>query len=155
MSGRFAICLFCDDIRTEVNGKRSLIGCYGSELIVPELPMTLPRLCIVVMATCFFNDPVKTLSISVKYDDFNTAFDMPSEFIENIMRDMKSSFDKERADFEGDEAPKVRLTSQIILSPLQINTEGRLVVHATTEREQVRAGSIRIRLPKPGEEIFP
>lgn len=38
--------LFCDDIRHEVSGKISLIGVYGSHLIVNEFPAVLTKLCV-------------------------------------------------------------------------------------------------------------
>ncbi|MBS0374790.1 MAG: hypothetical protein JSR73_09395 [Proteobacteria bacterium] len=43
--GRFLDVLFCDDVRQEIGNKLSLIGCYGPDLIVPQIPMVLARLC--------------------------------------------------------------------------------------------------------------
>lgn len=37
---------YCDDIRLEVGNKISLIGIYGSDLVVPETPTVVPKLCI-------------------------------------------------------------------------------------------------------------
>ena len=34
--------IICDDIRTEQNGKHILIGVYGGDIVVSELPVTLP-----------------------------------------------------------------------------------------------------------------
>src|SRR5260221_12989855 len=38
--------IFCDDIREEVNGKVSLIGCYGADLRIlgNQFPILLPKL---------------------------------------------------------------------------------------------------------------
>ncbi len=38
--------LYCDDIRHEVGGKLSLIGCYSGDMLVHTFPITLPKLCI-------------------------------------------------------------------------------------------------------------
>jgi hypothetical protein len=47
MIGGFAT--FCDDIRDEVGGKYSVIGCYRSNLVtVNPFPLTLPKLGIIV-----------------------------------------------------------------------------------------------------------
>jgi hypothetical protein len=38
---------FCDDVRQEVGNKLSYLGVYGPNLIVPEFPTTLLKLCCV------------------------------------------------------------------------------------------------------------
>jgi hypothetical protein len=43
---RYIVTQFCDDIRMEVGNKYSLIGCYGDELIVENIPGTLPKFCV-------------------------------------------------------------------------------------------------------------
>ena len=35
---------FCDDIRTEIDGRTTLIGVYKHPLIVPQFPFTIPKL---------------------------------------------------------------------------------------------------------------
>jgi hypothetical protein len=45
MKPNFSV-LFCDDIRHEVGGKVSLMGIYGSHLLVPSMPLHLPKLAI-------------------------------------------------------------------------------------------------------------
>jgi hypothetical protein len=43
------ITTFCDDIRFEYQNKLSLIGCYGTDLLLHEKPPTsLPKLCALV-----------------------------------------------------------------------------------------------------------
>ena len=40
----FGHVIFCDDIRSEVGGKTSFIGCYlGYMFIDPELPLVIPK----------------------------------------------------------------------------------------------------------------
>jgi len=38
--------LFCDDVRTEVSGKDIAIGIYSGYIIVPQIPMLMPMLCL-------------------------------------------------------------------------------------------------------------
>jgi len=45
MKPNFSV-LFCDDIRHELGGKVSLMGIYGSHLLVPSMPLHLPKLSI-------------------------------------------------------------------------------------------------------------
>nr|WP_047579036.1 hypothetical protein [Methylobacterium sp. ZNC0032] len=45
--GRYGYSIFCDDIRNEVGGKLSFIGCYNSVMFVPAMfPFTLPKFCV-------------------------------------------------------------------------------------------------------------
>jgi len=38
--------VFCDDIRHEIGNKFTLVGCYGKELYIQELPSKLNKLCV-------------------------------------------------------------------------------------------------------------
>lgn len=38
--------ILCDDIRNEVGSKTSLMGVYGNTILLPKLPFTLPKLCV-------------------------------------------------------------------------------------------------------------
>jgi hypothetical protein len=42
--------ILCDDIRQELGNKISLMGIYGKEIIVPSIPFTLPKLCLLLIA---------------------------------------------------------------------------------------------------------
>lgn len=61
----FLSTIYCDDIRQEVGGKLSLIGVYNGVLLVPQFPVTLPKLWI--MATCVMpiDQSPKTLKMRV------------------------------------------------------------------------------------------
>ncbi len=39
--------IICDDVRLEVSGKTSIIGMYGSDIVVPLTPMIMPQLCLI------------------------------------------------------------------------------------------------------------
>lgn len=39
--------IICDDVRLEVSGKTSIIGMYGSDVVVPLIPMVMPQLCLI------------------------------------------------------------------------------------------------------------
>lgn len=44
---RHGYSIFCDDIRNEVGGKLSFIGCYNSVMFTsPDMPFILPKFCI-------------------------------------------------------------------------------------------------------------
>jgi hypothetical protein len=45
---RFIGIQFCDDVRQEIGGKFSLIGCYSGAIQVHPMPSVLPKLCALV-----------------------------------------------------------------------------------------------------------
>lgn len=45
LTSRLVIAQFCDDIRHEIGGKITLVGCYHGEMIIDKLPAILPKLC--------------------------------------------------------------------------------------------------------------
>jgi len=45
---RFLSSIFCDDVRREEGNKLSYMGVYQGNLLVPEFPIVLPRLCVAV-----------------------------------------------------------------------------------------------------------
>ncbi|MDY6950872.1 MAG: hypothetical protein SWE60_05125 [Thermodesulfobacteriota bacterium] len=44
----FEYAIICDDIRHEMGDKFSLIGIYGSDIYVAQIPFLFPKLCVVV-----------------------------------------------------------------------------------------------------------
>jgi hypothetical protein len=60
---------YCDDVRQEVGNKISLMGCYGSDMVVPTVPIHLPKLCVAVMARTPFDRPFKAGILRVYRDD--------------------------------------------------------------------------------------
>jgi len=45
----FGITIFCDDIRNEIGGKISMIGCYTGDMLISAVPpVAIPILCGVV-----------------------------------------------------------------------------------------------------------
>lgn len=49
--------LFCDDVREEGGGKVSLMGLFGPDVAIPEIPAVLPRLCVIFMADVIGDEP--------------------------------------------------------------------------------------------------
>lgn len=69
MTNRQVETLFCDDIRHEIGGKVSYIGVYAGSLLVPEFPVTLPKLCLSVRIMNPVNEPPRSLTLQVLKDD--------------------------------------------------------------------------------------
>lgn len=61
--------LFCDDIREEVGGKRSLMGVYSDELIVKKFPSTISKLCVFVKLLAKTDNPITEFKIDLLKND--------------------------------------------------------------------------------------
>lgn len=75
---RFVHAVFCDDIRQEMGGKVSLMGCFQGDLLVPFLPVALPKLCVFVTVSTPVKRPLKSLKIRIMQDNTElVALDVP------------------------------------------------------------------------------
>lgn len=61
--------LWCDDVRHELGNKMSMMGIYGSDLVVPQVPVILPKLCAVITLITPSSDPFGDYYIRVLKDD--------------------------------------------------------------------------------------
>lgn len=67
---RYAHALYCDDVRRETSGKLTLVGVYGSDLVVDEPPpVTIPKISVVVIARTLTNDRFDRLHLEVLRDE--------------------------------------------------------------------------------------
>jgi hypothetical protein len=137
-----AFCIFCDDIRMEVGNKPSFMGMYAADLVFPPNPppdfqIFLPKFAIISwlfgdvsdkptkVLVHVFGPPGKTeiIRYEVPYDPLtplNSPFDDPTRFMLNI---------------------------QIPLVNFPIACDGAIQVEIETERETIRAGRLRVRIP--------
>ncbi|WP_156367366.1 hypothetical protein [Novosphingobium sp. KN65.2] len=61
--------IFCDDIREEVTGKRTLVGVYNSEIILSaNYPSRIPLLCVEVHFRIDPDTPEQPLGIKITQD---------------------------------------------------------------------------------------
>jgi hypothetical protein len=142
--------IFCDDIREEVNGKVSLIGCYGSELIVQgaTFPLILPKLgfhVTVRLPTGTPNLPFKFMVYlpgdAEDHPSINSETTIPDElFAEHRVKPRDPKWEKMMGD-----GPRVTsLRQHFVLSPLVINEEGFIRVRVIHGDARIRAGALKI-----------
>lgn len=138
---------FCDDIRQEVGGKITLVGCYTGEMTVHgEAPATLAKLGF--QARLVFPAQIAPKKIDVRVD-FVPGDETLFEATLNIPEgEHKKALGRVEPDGTGDEAQFV-LIQHTILSPLEIPREGRIRVRAVVDGETVKLGSLRIRFDAP------
>lgn len=51
-AGRYMTAILCDDVRREEGNKLSYMGIYSSNLLVPEFPASMSKLCFVLSVVC-------------------------------------------------------------------------------------------------------
>jgi len=147
MTDRFGTCLICDDVRNEVSNQISVVGLYGTELIVGSLPLVIPQLCFLTSVFCRYDDPLKRLTVRVSFaGELLNEASIPHESLDEWARADGTAAASETEEFIDDEPPKIRCSVLLTTSPLRIEKEGRLSVHAETERETIRAGSLKVRV---------
>lgn len=61
----FAVAMFCEDIRSEEGGRRSLMGVLGGTVFFPELPISLPLFCIVADLHLGFEPQIQNYRIVI------------------------------------------------------------------------------------------
>ena len=125
--------VFCDDIRHEIGGKISLIGCYSEVMLVGKFPITLPKLCASVRAITPADEPFKTLKIFVlKDDEVLVEGEIPCADLPKI--DPAVSND----------GSLFAVNAQFVFSPLEINGPCGLRVRAEVNGDTIRGLGLRI-----------
>lgn len=61
--------VFCDDIRTEMGNKTSLMGVYPVEMMVERLPVTLPKFCVWVNLVVPVEDAPEQISVRLMQEE--------------------------------------------------------------------------------------
>jgi hypothetical protein len=142
--GRYGYSIFCDDIRNEVGGKLTFVGCYNAVMFVSSgFPLDLPKFCI----------HIHILSpVSRPYLSIETRCYVPGE-VEPVFQGAITPPEVEHQielvpDIQGNfSAPRyIAATASIILSPLRIRSPGLIRVRAALdgETDELNLGSLRI-----------
>lgn len=141
-SSRHLDVIYCDDIRNEVGNKISLMGIYTRELTIPNAPLLLPRLCILVKVVTDIDDPLESLVVRV----VKTKDGEETELLSTGPLPIPSLTDLPARD---DDTTSMLMQMQFVLSPFQIEEEATLRIRATTEREELLGMALRLRIVPP------
>lgn len=137
---RYGYSIFCDDIRTEVGEKLSLIGVYNGVLYLPELPFTLPKLCAQVAMVTNANEPFQSIKLLCL---------LPGEEAPLLSQQLDAAQlaeqDAVRENEEiSEEAPDIVVGASLIFSPLRIKSEGLIKIHAVIDGQTAQIGALQI-----------
>ena len=145
---RYLHTIYCDEVRLEVANKQSLMGIYSSDLFVPELPIALPKLCIVVSLVTPIDKPFKELTIRVTKDD-ETLIEAPitGEQLNDPQLNIIENAEKNNPD------QRIGLTLTLMLAPFAIEKECILRVRAVTESGELKGRGLKIKSGPPPQVV--
>ncbi|MDN4052523.1 hypothetical protein QPK32_05510 [Massilia sp. YIM B02763] len=127
--------IFCDDVRTEIGGKLSLMGIYQGSLQISAaaFPVVIPKICAVVEARTPATSPLEKLHIKVLLDETILA---EEDFSSDQLASLKSDDTSQYA------------TAGIIFSiqPFVVSKSGILRVRAETADGEIGVGGIKVNL---------
>lgn len=147
--------LYCDDIRQEINGKFSYIGVYQSELIAQSLPITLPKLCIVIMVRSPIDDPPQSLTVQIRKNEGDRADESAEEILREIsvseeeLANAANSIDASVDDGVNREDRMQRLQFMVTFSPMQLDNPCLIRVYAWADDERLRGPGLKVKQAEP------
>lgn len=125
--------LFCDDIRQEVFGKVSLIGCYAGIMEVEEFPITLPKLCArVQIQTPMSERWTEAMVLKVLKDD-------------EVVMEYPLPAPDERAEQENDEQRLHAITVHLAFSPFVIEKPCSIRIRGYVGEREMRGLGLIVR----------
>lgn len=134
---RSVFAIYCDDIRQEVGNKLSFMGCYNGHLILSQLPIVLPQLCVQVTVITPMTRPFQKLTIKLYKDDQVLATHIfPDTDLVGQANLINSSMPIEQQ--------AIFFKSNFVLSPFAIDTPGVLRVRAENEGEELKGPGLII-----------
>jgi len=137
--------IFCDDVREEAGHRRTFVGACGPRLFVGEIPILIPKFCVVTTLLCYYKKFPKTFAVRVNYGGYEVEkVELTPLELRAWRETVEPNLAKEVDAFPSDDPPKVRLTIEIAISPFVIRETGRLAAHVDTDLGTIRAGSIEV-----------
>lgn len=141
----FGYTIFCDDIREEVNGKRTLVGMYNSAMIINDaFPVALPRLALYIS---FIEEVGATESVEIKiYLPGDEELPTHSFTLEVGEARKRAAAAKELASRPKSETfdTIVPHTAVVVLSPLEFRCEGMMRVRVERGGVVYRIGTLQV-----------
>ena len=134
---RTAHFLVCDDIRLEQGNKHSLMGIYGTQVFVPEMPVVLPKLCFQVQVRTPVAKPVKALQVQftgpgkLKFEATATD-DALRQAVSDIQADTEMLI----------------YTLTLVSAPFEIREDGQMMAIAIADGRKLPAGRVKFTLAK-------
>lgn len=146
MKEPFGYTIFCDDIRDEIFNKKTFVGVYQNELVIPgPFPFLLPTFGFSISYIEPMGWPAEQVQLKVTcpgQDDEQVVIDadIPTGGSASEHSSLEEISDKFRAHI-----------MNFKISPLVIFKEGPLKVRAYAGGREIRLGSLNVRIVDDGE----
>ncbi len=144
---RYAFSVFADDIRQDNSGKFMFWGVYIDELLVPKLPVLLPRLAIWTTILTPWSRPFGRMVLRIYKDDQVVA---SSEVDDAALAEGAIARQGREIGVDAHETAQIARVA-VTLSPVLIEKEGWIRIRIETESEVLRGGALRLGLMPPHE----
>ena len=128
--------MVCDDIRKEEGNKYSLMGVYGSDMVVSELPFKLSKLCFQIYVRTPKSNPIESMEVRVE--------GLQKDAI--VIKAPSDSLIAAKGPHIDPESKQIQFGINFTVSPFEILEERRVTVFVIADRQKLYAGSIKIRL---------
>lgn len=139
---RFVHAIFCDDMRQEIGNKVSFMGCYQAELLVPFVPLMLPKLCVQVTISTTKERPIKSLTVRIDQGEHQLAvIEVPAD---DFARSMPSV---------PQDAKRWSASIGVMLAPFNIMEPGELRVVVITEEGEMQGPRLRLKVVPPADVV--
>jgi hypothetical protein len=142
---RYAHAVFCDDIRQEVGGKITLVGIYAGQCLVPSIPCSLPKLCLVLNISATRAAPVQSVTVTGAFAG-NEVLNMTLD--KNHIAEIMDPSINARPD-----GKNMMLVLMAIMAPFNVSTSGKLTITVTADGEDMFCEGLEISVAAP-ETVF-
>ncbi len=144
---RFAFCLFCDDIRPEIGNKFSYMGVYQRDMVFPPgaapgVPIFVPKFGIGAWVVSDINDRPKHIVFRVFGPPGRTEIGHREIDVAQISNPPEM------------EPGSLRFSVSVVmpLIGLMLPESGFIEVTAEVDGEEMRAGRLKVTIPRPAIE---
>ena len=144
---------YCDDIRREIGNKKTLVGIYGTDLFVPEIPTVISKLCLVIQVVYPMDSPINRLHIRILRDEDQVGDIKLNDDV--LARDDATPAESKDAEPYPGYVRRRALTAELVISPFVIERPGTIRVVADTDRGEYRGSFLRVRLAPKSAEMAP
>lgn len=142
----YGVTVFCDDIRHEINGKMTLVGCYSSELnFSGPAPGVLPTFAALVSLRFPREESFEKLNLSVtkiEAGELTEIFAAETEIAPEAFLDDGAKVEENIDDKVLSVVVPIQWTPLVFSGPAFLRVRARL-----DTGQEVRAGSLKINFP--------
>lgn len=152
----YGITTFCDDIRHEINGKLTLVGCYASSLkFNGPPPGTLPTLAALINLRVPTNIQFEKISLRVTKTEGDEETTILEAEIENP-EEHNEPVSAPIADGKEEEGKVLLMAFPCQWSPMQFSKSGQLKVRAYLDDDhEIRLGALSVMFTEQTTEDNP